>query len=573
MSKNRMKKLVSVFLALTMTILCFVPAVAAEPEDDKVTPILLIAGFGEYVMVDGDGNKVWPPSQDTIIEVAKNAVSPLGAFLKGDYETFCTGIVEIANNLFEPVSCNPDGTVKHADVKVISQYTEPVSYYGIDEVTNPNVFDNDLVDACVDEVGADNVYLYGLTWHKSMQELAADINTYVQKIKADKHVDKVSLAGHSMGGAVLASYIGLYGYDDVSNITMLNSAFTGLDMVGYLFNGDIAVGTDELIPYINQNLNSDTLGKVLDTLKLLELVVPKLEGFLATELPDGSGRTYKDRIYTECLVSGFGYTPSLWAFVPDEYYTDAKATMKAYMEKNQQQNGASASAIAANWATFEKKIDEIHGIQANISSTLKNAQASGTTVCIFSNYNLYMPPFSPAADYTSDGVIETNRTSGGATCARLKTTLGDNYVQANDKNHNHLSEDGIIDASTCMLPESTWFVKNYGHSMFDYRKNGCELYMRAMTAKTQPTVDTWGEYPQFLVYNRVSHYVAPLTAKFGDVDLDGSITPVDSRLALRYVNGMEELSPTAKYVADANRSGDISTFDAEYILKMYAGLA
>ena len=52
MSKNRMKKLVSVLLALTMTVLCFVPAAAAEPKD-KVTPILIIAGFGEYVLVDG----------------------------------------------------------------------------------------------------------------------------------------------------------------------------------------------------------------------------------------------------------------------------------------------------------------------------------------------------------------------------------------------------------------------------------------------------------------------------------------------------------------------------------------
>lgn len=571
MSKNRMKKFVSILLALTMTVLCFVPAAAAEPKD-KVTPILIIAGFSEYALVDGDGNQVWGPSQDAIVEAAKNAIAPLGAFLKGDYETFCTGIVEIANNLFEPVSCNPDGTAKHPDVTVIDQYTEPVSQYGLDEVTRADVFDKDIVDACCDEVGADNVYVYGLTWHKSMQELAADINTYVKKIKADKHVDKVSIAGHSMGGAVLASYLGLYGCDDVSNITMLNSAFTGLDMVGCLFKGEIAVGIDKLIPFINQSMNSDTLGKVLDTLKLLQLAVPKLEGFLETELPDGSGRTYKDRIYTECLVSGFGYTPSLWAFVPDEYYNDAKAVMKAYMEKNQQQSGVSASVIAANWATFERKIDEIHDIQANISSILQRAKASGTSVCIFSNYNLYIAPFTPTADYTSDGVIETNRTSGGATCARLKTTLGDDYVQARDVGHNCLSEDGIIDASTCMLPENTWFIKNYGHSMFDYRKNGCDLYVRAMTAKTQPTVDTWAEYPQFLVYNAGTHYVAPLTAKLGDVDLDGSITPVDSRLALRYVNGMEELSPTAKYVADANRSGDISTFDAEYILKMYTGL-
>lgn len=96
MSKNRMKKLVSVLLALTMTVLCFVPAAAAEPKD-KVTPILIIAGFSEYALVDGDGNQVWGPSQDAIVEAAKNAIAPLGAFLKGDYETFCTGIVEIAN--------------------------------------------------------------------------------------------------------------------------------------------------------------------------------------------------------------------------------------------------------------------------------------------------------------------------------------------------------------------------------------------------------------------------------------------------------------------------------------------
>ncbi len=83
----------------------------------------------------------------------------------------------------------------------------------------------------------------------------------------------------------MASYLGLYGCDDVSNITMLNSAFTGLDMVGCLFKGEIDVGIDELIPFINQSMNSDTLGKVLDTLKLLQLAVPKLEGFLETELP------------------------------------------------------------------------------------------------------------------------------------------------------------------------------------------------------------------------------------------------------------------------------------------------
>lgn len=82
MSKNRMKKLVSVLLALTMTVLCFVPAAAAEPKD-KVTPILIIAGFGEYVLVDGDGNQVWGPSQDTIVETAKKRHSSARRVFKG----------------------------------------------------------------------------------------------------------------------------------------------------------------------------------------------------------------------------------------------------------------------------------------------------------------------------------------------------------------------------------------------------------------------------------------------------------------------------------------------------------
>jgi len=26
--------------------------------------------------------------------------------------------------------------------------------------------------------------------------------------------------------------------------------------------------------------------------------------------------------------------------------------------------------------------------------------------------------------------------------------------------HDHLSKDGVIDASTCLLPENTWFIKD-----------------------------------------------------------------------------------------------------------------
>ena len=55
-----------------------------------------------------------------------------------------------------------------------------------------------------------------------------------------------------------------------------------------------------------------------------------------------------------------------------------------------------------------------------------------------------------------------------------------------------------------------------------------------MCIRDRPTVDTWAEYPQFLVYNAGTHYVAPLTAKLGDVDLDGSITLYSSHNEKNY---------------------------------------
>lgn len=162
------------------------------------------------------------------------------------------------------------------------------------------------------------------------------------------------------------------------------------------------------------------------------------------------------------------------------------------MEKNQQQSGVSASVIAANWVTFERKIDEIHDIQANISSILQRSQGKRHfCLHILKLQSLYSAVYAYRRLHERRSYRDKPY-KRRCHLRRLKTTLGDDYVQARDVGHNCLSEDGIIDASTCMLPENTWFIKNYGHAMFDYRRNGCDLYVRAMTAKTQPTVDTWG---------------------------------------------------------------------------------
>ena len=68
----------------------------------------------------------------------------------------------------------------------------------------------------------------------------------------------------------------------------------------------------------------------------------------------------------------------------------------------------------------------------------------------------------------ADALIDTQYTSGGATCSDYGSTLGDDYVCKANCGHNHLSPDNRIDASTCALPENTWFIEGQYHGQYFY---------------------------------------------------------------------------------------------------------
>ncbi len=58
----------------------------------------------------------------------------------------------------------------------------------------------------------------------------------------------------------------------------------------------------------------------------------------------------------------------------------------------------------------------------------------------------------------------------------------------------------------------------------------------------------------------------------GDVNNDGYITAVDARCILRYVAGLDKLTPAQMLAADINLNGDVTAVDARIILQYVAGL-
>lgn len=141
-------------------------------------------------------------------------------------------------------------------------------------------------------------------------------------------------------------------------------------------------------------------------------------------------------------------------------------------------------------------------MQAKLPELFRAAMETGTKINVVSHYNLQGVPLTPSYREQNDNVIDTKYTSGYATCAFLDETLPADYQQKHtscqDATHNHLSGDRVIDASTCLLPEQTWFLKDLKHVGYIYDTQVMEFILWLCLSDTQRTVQAAGDYSQFM---------------------------------------------------------------------------
>ena len=268
----------------------------------------------------------------------------------------------------------------------------------------------------------------------------------------------------------------------------------------------------------------------------------------------------KDKVKNELFLPCFASLPGLWTFVPDEYYDDA--INYAFGD----------TARIGEYALFVAKLDAYHAIQKNTQNNLNLVLSKGVTLTIVSNYNTHIAPVSPKSKtLTGDVTIETVGTSAGATTAPIGETFPEDYTQAKFTDKDYISPDNMIDASTCMFPDRTWFIKDMKHLEFDREGNNCDVYIWLATADEQYTVDTDDLYPQFLMYNRELKRLSCFYT-LGDVNYDGEFDLTDVRAALRIAEGLGETNANLEAAADYNENGEVAREDSQSILEMVANI-
>ena len=484
-----MKKTISVLLAVIMAFSVSAATFSSYATDEchcGTTPVVFVTGFAMTDLVANPGTdeqyNVFMPEIPAIVRTVVQLIVPIISLcITGNYDSFAASLSKALNELMKDAACDDNGDPLNENVDIKFR-VDPTAEHGY---------------------GYDNRFNYD--WREDVFDIAAELNDYIEETKAVTGHSKVAVKAESMGGAVVMTYLKVYGSDSVETVIMQSSAFNGINLVGGLFTGDLNIKTKSVMNYIGNFIEGN------DTMTVFyRCLFNMLCGFILSPVCNAVDRVFtegKEVLYEDCLRDLFGNLTGIWTFVPNEYYEQAKDYMLDETEN----------------AELIKKLDAYHyGVMDSTQEILDEAMEDGMKLAIISNYGKAAVPVLADDGYQSDFLIDTARTSLGATCADYGETLGEGYVQKNADGHNHISCDNVIDASTCIYPEYTWFVKDMMHTWYSIGYYHFTWWL-AQSA-SQPTVSDAEEYPQFLLNNQETKTLDPLTpenceTQSTDVDL------------------------------------------------------
>lgn len=503
--KLTFKKIISIALALMLTLSLSAPALTAAAESANYVPTVLIIGRTKDMKIySPDGELLFPlgDSLDTssIAKAVLHCIPYLGVgMLTGDYEPWVNEFYEAIAPYYENIICDENGNLSDKSVETKYDYTNP-------QKGNHN--------------GCDYVFMYD--WRLDPCDVADYLDTYIDNILEATKCEKVGLVGRCYGSSVLSAYLYEYGCEKVHSAVYYVSTSQGTSARA----SEIFAGKFDLDPVAIENIfQSDDFVNVYNDLiedpVLRELVVATLSLLNSVEamnIPLEKVTEFVKAVYPELapkvVPATYGTFASIWATVTDEDYEQAKALVFKGQEDK--------------YAGLIEKIDHYHyDIQANTVSMLEELRSQGMRLGVVVKYDTptYLP-FTPGARLNGDDTVEVVKASFGATAANYGETLTAEQMANTDPEY--ISSDHIINAVTCAFPECTWFIKDCIHSNFV----GCidELNVTILRSEEQMTVDSDPRYPRFMKYDSQTKTISPLTDEPTDNSQKGTKQDIFTKL-------------------------------------------
>lgn len=484
-----MKRFLCLFLALIIASMSFITSSASETLSSATNlPTMYIYGQGALIReADENGN----PSGETIYPIALNTNEILDSvnllhkpFAKGvttgDWDDWCDTFVDIITPIFEPYSMNENGESK-----------KPV--YLFDHDVNQNIKNSE------GKIPINTLY-YNYDWRADPIESSVRLNKYIPKLLKAQNYEKANIIGRCIGGNLLLTYLADYDLSNINSVAFYCEGFDGFEILGKIFTGDVKLDADALSKFIDDYLSADPYCND-ETFAMITDLVSVLNTMQALGVAIGITNEVYEEVYKNVLprvlLKSFATMPSFWALVGDKYYEDAKKFIFG-------------DEAETTYAQLVEKIDDFHyNYLLKYEEIIQKAINSGVKVYNITKYGTQVFPTGRNNSIQSDTLLELSSASAGATCSPIDKKLSSKYLENADSRY--ISADKQIDASTCYLPEHTWFIKNMTHSHF--YESGDIMVAYILDSENYLQAPDCEKYPQYVYFDRVTKEITPLTVE------------------------------------------------------------
>ncbi len=485
-----MKKITAIVLCLAViaagTLLAAPSSQAAA--DGADIPVIQVVGMGEKIYrKDADGNEeILFPMQipNGYIEEKTEVFLPVfaQAFFTQEWDEFCDVLYECLIPILSKPALDKNGKVSDGSYIKWSWSRETLW----DNKTNG-------------KYGATG-YTFNYDWRVSPLETAELLHQYIEDVMYVTGAKEVALYGRCYGSNVVAAYMQKYNGEHVSEVIHYCSAMYGASTCSKLFTGEAYLhpdGIDRFIYDIKLNLEE----YIADFIKAFVTLLNKTYGLdiVSWAVDNVLDDIYLD-IFPRILIESFGTFPSFWSMVSLEDFDKAMDTVFY-------------DADLTEYSGLTEKINNYHdNVQLTFEDTLKQQSENGIEFSNIVKYGYQLIPVTENGDDLSDSIVTVNASSFGATVTRLNETFSDEYISnaVKDQKARYISPDMQIDASTCLLPDATWFIKDLTHADFPVSVNGL---VSAIVNGDGFNVNSSAEYPQYLVFDGDSGALQPMTSE------------------------------------------------------------
>jgi hypothetical protein len=290
--------------------------------------------------------------------------------------------------------------------------------------------------------GEDHLYFFAFNSFGNNLDIAEELYNFIQQVKAETGHDKVNIVPISLGSTVANTLFEVYPQvkNDLEKVVYIVPALDGSRLVGDLYKGTLRTDDEALYKTLLPSLMEDDYTAYLINVALR--LIPKQ---IILDLVDKIIDKLRDIFLLNCTM--------IWGLVPSGDY----------------------DALAAEYlsdpahAEIKRQTDIFHRAQTNAKANILSFIDSGVKIYDIVDYNFPLYSFIPSYEtHNGDGLIHLESSSLGATSGYIDTPLPAGYVQqdtycTHPGQHNHISPDGIVDASTGVLAETTFYFANQDH--------------------------------------------------------------------------------------------------------------